>query len=148
MNFSAIIITVLILIVLLIVIYTVVKPSIDRLLTIKNKEAENEKARIFIDISPEAVEKELDAYFERYVRRYIVYKFVSSNTLYIKDEDCIKMVKEITENIAIEISDLYCFYLKIISSITSDDDLILAINKRVKNKVIEEVTNYNKSIEL
>ena len=148
MNFSAIIVTVLILISLLVVIYTLVKPSIDKFLIIKNKEAENEKAKIFIDLSPEAVEKELDAYFERYVRRYIVYKFVSSNTLYIKDEDCLKMVKEITENIAIEISELYCFYIKIISSINSDDDLIRALNKRVKNKVIAEVTNYNKSIEL
>ena len=147
MNFSGIIITLIICITISIIFYFGINPIFKGYIDIRKKEVENKKMEIYLNISPELMEKEIDDYIEKYVKRYIVYKFMANKIIYINEEESEKMVKNITENILIEISELYLFYLRILTDISDDDTLIRVVNTRVKNKCIEQILNYNSSVE-
>ena len=112
---------------------------------IRENELKNEKYSLFSAISIEAIEASLNAYFEGYIKRYITRKFMIRKVNYIKDEDCEILVKDLTKIIYIEISELYVFYIRMIYSINTDDDLLKYINLKVKNIAVDQITNYNNS---
>lgn len=127
--------------------FIIIKPYLTELNRIRYMEAKNEEYRLFTDISPELITKSLDEYFEEYVKRYIVYRFVSNKIMYINKEETELMVKNITKNIALDISELYIFYIKTIHAINSDDDLIRFINDKVKNICVEEIMQFNSTVQ-
>ena len=53
----------------------IIKPYINEKNRIREIESKNKTYELFASIDTEAVQKELDTYFERYVNRYITYKF-------------------------------------------------------------------------
>ena len=127
--------------------FLAVLPLLKSFLEIKNKQVENDKMRLFMQMSPDLMEKELDKLLDDYVKRYIIYKFVANKIQFISSEAAETMVKDVTELVLINISDLYVFYLRMISDIKDDESLILQINSRVKNKCIDEVADFNRGIE-
>ena len=121
----------------------IVKPYMNEKNRIREIESKNKTYELFASIDPEAVQKELDTYFERYVNRYITYKFIANKVIYIKQDDIEKMVSDTTKLIMIEISELYIYYIKLLRSIDNNEDLIQYIYSRVSNITIDTVANYN-----
>lgn len=121
----------------------IVKPYMNEKNRIREIESKNKTYELFASIDPEAVQKELDTYFERYVNRYITYKFIANKVIYIKQDDIEKMVSDTTKLIMIEISELYIYYIKLLRSINNNEDLIQYIYSRVSTITIDTVANYN-----
>ena len=121
----------------------IVKPYMYEKNRIREIESKNKAYELFASIDPEAVQKELDTYFERYVNRYITYKFIANKVIYIKQDDIEKMVSDTTKLIMIEISELYIYYIKLLRSIDNNEDLIQYIYSRVSTITIDTVANYN-----
>lgn len=121
----------------------IIKPYMDEKNRIREIESKNKTYELFASIDPEAVQKELDTYFERYVNRYITYKFIANKVIYIKQDDIEKMVSDTTKLIMIEISELYIYYIKLLRSIDNNEDLIQYIYSRVSTITIDTVANYN-----
>ena len=61
----------------------ILKPYMDEKNRIREIETKNKTYELFANIEPEAVQKELDTYFERYVNRYITYKFIANKVIFI-----------------------------------------------------------------
>ena len=121
----------------------IIKPYINEKNRIREIESKNKTYELFASIDTEAVQKELDTYFERYVNRYITYKFIANKVIYIKQDDIEKMVSDTTKLIMIEISELYIYYIKLLRSIDNNEDLIQYIYSRVSTITIDTVANYN-----
>lgn len=121
----------------------IIKPYINEKNRIREIESKNKTYELFANIDPESVQKELDTYFERYVNRYITYKFIANKVIYIKQDDIEKMVSDTTKLIMIEISELYIYYIKLLRSIDNNEDLIQYIYSRVSTITIDTVANYN-----
>ena len=121
----------------------IVKPYMNEKNRIREIESKNKTYELFASIDTEAVQKELDTYFERYVNRYITYKFIANKVIYIKQDDIEKMVSDTTKLIMIEISELYIYYIKLLRSIDNNADLIQYIYSRVSTITIDTVANYN-----
>ena len=121
----------------------IIKPYINEKNRIREIESKNKTYELFANIDTEAVQKELDTYFERYVNRYITYKFIANKVIYIKQDDIEKMVSDTTKLIMIEISELYIYYIKLLRSIDNNEDLIQYIYSRVSTITIDTVANYN-----
>jgi hypothetical protein len=94
-------------------------------------------------LDPKAIDTEINDFLSKYVREYIVNKFMVKQINFIRSDEANIMSRDITKLVMIDISDLYIFYIKMIESISDDDDLIAYINRRVKRIVIEEVSHYN-----
>lgn len=120
----------------------IIKPYINEKNRIREIESKNKTYELFANIDPESVQKELDTYFERYVNRYITYKFIANKVIYIKQDDIEKMVSDTTKLIMIEISELYIYYIKLLRSIDNNEDLIQYIYSRVSTITIDTVANY------
>lgn len=121
----------------------ILKPYMDEKNRIREIETKNKTYELFANIEPEAVQKEIDTYFERYVNRYITYKFIANKVIYIKQDDIEKMVSDTTKLIMIEISELYIYYIKLLRSIENNEDLVQYIYSRVSTITIDTVANYN-----
>ena len=121
----------------------IVKPYMNEKNRIREIESKNKTYELFASIDPEAVQKELDTYFERYVNRYITYKFIANKVIYIKQDNIEKMVSDTTKLIMIEISELYIYYIKLLRAIDNNEDLIQYIYSRVSTITIDTVANYN-----
>lgn len=121
----------------------IIKPYINEKNRIREIESKNKTYELFANIDTESVQKELDTYFERYVNRYITYKFIANKVIYIKQDDIEKMVSDTTKLIMIEISELYIYYIKLLRSIDNNEDLIQYIYSRVSTITIDTVANYN-----
>ena len=121
----------------------IIKPYMNEKNRIREIESKNKTYELFASIDPEAVQKELYTYFERYVNRYITYKFIANKVIYIKQDDIEKMVSDTTKLIMIEISELYIYYIKLLRAINNNEDLIQYIYSRVSTITIDTVANYN-----
>ena len=113
---------------------------------IRDKEVKNKKYELFKTIDTEILKQSVDKYFETYINRYITYKFIAKKVMYINSEEVEKMVNDITKLIYIQISELYIFYISMIQSISTDEDLLQFIHTKVENICIETVSNYNGSM--
>ena len=133
-----------ILLVLSLVILSLIwRPVINRLLDLKDKKIKISKYELYNKVNIEVVNNEIDAYIQIYIDRYILYKFIANKIIYIKQEDTNAMIKDITTNIALDISDLYLYYISLVYSYDTDEELITFIKSKVTNATIEYVTNYN-----
>lgn len=112
---------------------------------IREKEIKNKKYELFNNVDTEFISEKLDKYFEKSVNRYIVYKFISNKVTFIGSDDTETMINDLTKFITIDISELYVFYISMISAINSQEDLIRFIKNKVQNTTIEAVSNFNKS---
>lgn len=110
---------------------------------IRDLEVKNEKYNLFTSISPEIVNSSINEYINTYIQKYITFKFIINKQIYIKDEECAIMVKDVTKLVYMDISELYIFYIKIITNIENDDDLLKFLNRRVKELSIEAISNFN-----
>ena len=55
------------------------------------------------------------------------------------------MIHDLSRDIALEISELYIFYINMTHSINTDEDLLKFIHTRLTDMCINIVSNYNKS---
>lgn len=112
---------------------------------LKEMEIKNKKFELFANISTEAVQQELDKYFERYINKYITYKFISRKIIYIKQDEIETMIKDISKLIYIEISELYIYYIKLVINIENNEDLLKYIHSRVTTLSIDIASSFNSS---
>ena len=119
------------------------KSRIERYLDIKEKEVKNKKYEIYNSVNLDTVNDVIDAYIQKYVDRYVLYKFLANKVPYITEEATNEMIKNVTTNIALDISDLMLYYISLVVSYDTDEELIRFIKTRVTNSAIEYVTNYN-----
>ena len=125
--------------------FLVVKPYLERVNSINEMHIINEKYALFNSIDSDSIGEKLDKYFSEYVNRYVIYKFVSKKITYIKDNEVETMISDLTKFIAVDISELYIFYIKMSTSITDQDSLLLYIKNKVRAEVVDVVSSYNKA---
>ena len=123
--------------------FLVVNPFLKSIAATRAIEAQNEKYKLFINISPEAMRASVDEYVDNIVSKYIVYKYVSKKETYIRETEVDNIVKDITKLITVDISELYVFYIKMIADVHNDEGLLRYINGKVRNSVVQSVSSYN-----
>lgn len=109
----------------------------------KEKELKLEELKIFSELSPEMAEKEIDALIDKYINDFVLDNIIVNNIEYMKKDNIDYMIKYITRTITVEISKLYLYYIEILVNIRNDEDLVKFIHKKVKQHVLEFVTNFN-----
>lgn len=109
------------------------------------KRVENEKIKLYAQLDPEAMIKEIDKFIDIHMEKYIMENILTVRVDYIKSDDSDQMVKNLTKIVYINLSDLYKFYISTITCIKNDDDYLLYIHEKVKYKVLDFVIEFNKS---
>jgi hypothetical protein len=135
----------------ILILYVFVKyvvPYMNHKNEIRDKEIKNKKYEIFKSIDIDYINSAIDKYIEENVNRYIAYKFMSKKKMYISAEEGETMIRDITKLCCIQISELYIFYINMITSISNEEELVAYINNRVKNACIDSITSYNGAMDI
>lgn len=117
---------------------------IDKKNKLKEMEIKNNQYSLFSNLEPKLIEEEIDNLIDKYINIYYINYMIPNNIDYLRKDYIEKMVKELTKQIIMDISELYVFYIKCLVSIKSDQDLLTYIHKKVKEHVLTFVTDYNK----
>lgn len=118
----------------------------DRKLKIKEKEIQNDTYNIFMKLDPKLAETAIDDLIQSKLDDYVVTNIIANDIQYMKKQHVEDMVKTLTKNLVLNMSEVYVFYCKIITNIDTDDDFIRFIHKKVKDHTLIFVTEFNKPI--
>ena len=143
MNTSLLIVGILFCIVILIIAFFIVKPYLDRKNIILERNTKNKLYELYTHIDPVIIRKSLDDMIDSYIAEYYFYKV--KNKDYLSNNDAQNMIRVVTDAIYIDLSELYLFYIKLIQSVETDEDLLRFINARVKERVLVFAANQNKT---
>ena len=111
---------------------------------LRNLEIENAKYEIFMKMDPKMAETEIEDFIKGYLNNYVLTNFIATRVNYIRDSDVEDMVHYLDRAVILEMSELHLFYIKIIRNISTQDDLIVFVDKKVKEIVLGFVTEFNK----
>lgn len=111
--------------------------------TIKNKQLENEKLKLYSTIDGKLVKEELIQLIRDYTARYMTKNIMVNQIDFIKNDQMDEMVKEITKEVILEMSDLYLSYCKLLYNIDNEDDLLRVIYYLTVDVVLDVVTRFN-----
>lgn len=142
----SIIINILILATIILLLVFVYKIA-NRYLDIKNKQVENDKMNIFMQMDPKIAQDEVDKYIDNIIAEYALVNIIIEQIQYIGKEQQDDMVKIVTQIALLRLPELYLFYIKIFSNIDSEATLIETIRRLVKARVLEYVLKFNSNDE-
>ena len=110
---------------------------------IKTEEIKNNQYNLFMQIDAELVEGEIDKLIKKYLNEYVLYEIIMNNIDYVRKDKVEEMIRYLDKKIMIEIYELYIFYIKLLRNINNDEDLLEYVNKKVKEHVLNFVTDFN-----
>lgn len=110
---------------------------------LKRLEIENKKVELQMRMDPKLAEKEVEDLVKNYVSQYGFANFISKQIPFIRDQQVNEMIRYLDKQIMLEISELYIFYIKCITNIEDENDLLIFVDRKVKDQVLEFVTNFN-----
>ena len=131
------------LIVMMILSYT--KYTVDKIETRKNREAELRKIELYTLIDPFKLDDLLQRWVHTYIERYILNNFRIHNVEFINQDSVKLMMKEVSTQIVLEMSDMYLTLLKLKYNLNKDEDLIKYVYNLVADDTILSVSDYNRS---
>lgn len=143
MNTSLLIVGILFCIVILVIAFFIVNPYLTRKNVILERNTKNKLYELYTHIDPVIIRKSLDDMIDSYIAEYYFYKV--KNKDYLSNGDAQNMIRVVTDAIYIDLSELYLFYIKLIQSVETDEDLLKFINTRVKERVLVFAANQNKT---
>ena len=110
---------------------------------LRRLEIENKKVELQMRMDPKLAEKEVEDLVKNYVSQYGFVNFISKQIPFIRDQQVNEMIRYLDKQIMLEISELYIFYIKCITNIEDENDLLIFVDRKVKDQVLEFVTNFN-----
>lgn len=111
---------------------------------LKEMEIKNTQYELFTKLDPSLIEEEIDKLINKYINNYYINYMIPNNIDYLKKDAIEKMIKELTKQVMLDLSELYLFYIKTLTNIKSDEDLLMFVHKKIKEHVLIFVTDYNK----
>ena len=121
------------------------KYAIDRIEERKLKELELRKTDMYSYIDPIKLDNILNEWIHNYVQKYILNNITIHNIEFINQDMTKRMIKDVTNQIILEMSDMYVSYLKLKYNMNKQDDLIKYIYNMVMDDSLIAVSEYNRA---
>lgn len=104
---------------------------------------ENEKIGLFMQTDIKATKDILDDYFKDQISKYTLENIIIKKIEFIKKPDIELMIKMLDRNIMLHIPEIYIYYIKLLWNVQDEHDLLVYIDMKVKEHVLDFVTSYN-----
>lgn len=127
----------------LVTMFFVIKPYLESKNELLDKKYKNELYELYTKIKPEAVQESLNNMVDIKIQEFILYNIRTREAQYMNSKDVDKMIKTVTSDLYLSLSELYVFYIKLIYNIENDEDVLTYLNKLVKRRSIDIVAENN-----
>ena len=128
---------------LLVLGFIFINRNINKKLDIKSNEVRNDLYRIYMDIDLIKTEETLDNILKDYINKWVLINITANGEDYIKEPEVQELIKYVTTNFIANMSDVHLFYIRCLTTISNDDDIIRFIRNKVKYLVLDFITDYN-----
>lgn len=127
----------------LVTMFFIIKPYLESKNELLDKKYKNELYELYTKIKPEAVQESLNNMVDIKIQEFILYNIRTREAQYMNSKDVDKMIKTVTSDLYLSLSELYVFYIKLIYNIENDEDVLTYLNKLVKRRSIDIVAENN-----
>jgi hypothetical protein len=110
---------------------------------VKDFENRTKLYNLYTDLDLVAIENTIDAVINNYINRWVLVNITAKGDNYIKDNEVEELIKYVTSTFTMEMSDVHLFYIKCLTSIDTDEDLIAYVRNKVKFLVLDYITEFN-----
>ena len=131
---------------ILLIIHFDIVPLIEEKNEIRDNELKNELYRLYTQLDPDIIHQNIDNLIDKEIAKYMVINIRTRESHYMNSQDIDTMVKNVSANIYLNLSDMYITFIKLVYNVNNADDIIIFINDAVKMRAIDVVTENNKLI--
>jgi hypothetical protein len=110
---------------------------------VKDFENRTKLYNLYTDLDLVAIENTIDTVINNYINRWVLVNITAKGDNYIKDNEVEELIKYLTSTFTMEMSDVHLFYIKCLTSIDTDEDLIAYVRNKVKFLVLDYITEFN-----
>lgn len=146
MNLTIIISVLIICITISVLSYTIIMPYLKEKNNIEDKKTKNELYRLYSELDPDIIKTNIDNLIENAIAEYMFINIRTRESVYMNNKDIDDMIKNVSASVYLNLSDMYITFIKMIYSISSDDDLAVYINNAVKIAAVPIIKDNNKLI--
>jgi len=105
--------------------------------------AKNKLYELYTKIDIIEIEQIIDNKLKLMITNWTLKHSLINNSDYLREDDVNQMIKEVTLDFTYRISDLYLFYIRCLSDVTTDEDLVRFVREKVKELSLDFITEYN-----
>lgn len=131
---------------ILLIIHFDIVPLMEEKNEIRDNELKNDLYKLYTQLDPDIIHQNIDNLIDKEIAKYMVINIRTRESQYMNSQDIDTMVKNVSANIYLNLSDMYITFIKLVYNVNNTDDLIIFINDAVKMRAIDVVTENNKLI--
>ena len=132
-------------IIAMIPVYYFINKGIDSITEINKMKIMNRQYEIYMDVDIKKTEEMIDELVQKHMAEYILKEIIAQQVEYITKDQIESMIKAIDKSILLTLSDLYVFYIKLLTKVDSERDIIAYIHHKTNEHVLNYVTEFNKT---
>ena len=125
--------------------FGMIKYIVDKIEERKSKELELKKTELYTLIDPIKLDNLISEWIHTYIRKYILTNYTIHNVNFVNQDMTKLMIKEVSSQIIVEMSDMYLAFIKLKYNLNRDEDLIKYVYNLVSDEVSIAISDYNKS---
>lgn len=125
--------------------FGMIKYIVDKIEERKSKELELKKTELYTLIDPIKLDNLISEWIHTYIRKYILTNYTIHNISFVNQDMTKLMIKEVSSQIIVEMSDMYLAFIKLKYNLNRDEDLIKYVYNLVSDEVLIAISDYNKS---
>lgn len=129
----------------ILVTFGMIKYIVDKIEERKSKELELKKTELYTLIDPIKLDNLISEWIHTYIRKYILTNYTIHNVNFVNQDMTKLMIKEVSSQIIVEMSDMYLAFIKLKYNLNRDEDLIKYVYNLVSDEVLIAISDYNKS---
>ena len=129
----------------ILVTFGMIKYIVDKIEERKSKELELKKTELYTLIDPVKLDNLISEWIHTYIRKYILTNYTIHNVNFVNQDMTKLMIKEVSSQIIVEMSDMYLAFIKLKYNLNRDEDLIKYVYNLVSDEVLIAISDYNKS---
>jgi len=143
-------ISMLVIILLMIGVFVIIHLNMVQLIKERNEieanDIKNNLYKLYTELDPDVIHQNIDNLIDKEIAKYMVINIRTRESQYMNSQDIDNMVKNVSANIYLNLSDMYITFIRLVYNVNSSDDLIIFINDAVKMRAIDVVAENNKLI--
>lgn len=129
----------------ILVTFGMIKYIVDKIEERKSKELELKKTELYTLIDPAKLDLLISEWIHTYIRKYILTNYTIHNVNFVNKDMTMLMIKEVSSQIIVEMSDMYLVFIKLKYNLNRDEDLIKYVYNLVSDEALIAISDYNKS---
>ena len=122
-----------------------INKGIDSITEINKMKIMNRQYEIYMDVDIKKTEEMIDELVQKHMAEYVLREIIAQQVEYITKDQIESMIKAIDKSILLTLSDLYVFYIKLLTKVDNERDIIAYIHHKTNEHVLKYVTEFNKT---